>query len=294
MGGCFMRRFSVALIAAVSTIVLTQLASAADLPRKAPAVTPPPPVYSWTGFYVGGNIGYGWAHADNDFAFAQDNTGGSFDTLNTSDASRFSGLIGGVQAGYNWQIQIICLRHRSRLAGLRPKESRVFNSTIVGPDGGFGPVINPVTTSYSNHLSWFGTVRGRLGTTIMTCSLVYATGGLAYSHVENKRHPYAGQSRSCNQNNGSAAWNASTTRAGWDGRSRCRKRDCWQLDLEDRVPLFGSGKSNRRMLRFLPGTVTALVGLATVRCHQLDRGQLRPDSDGQHCPLRHQLQICGD
>ena len=56
-----MRRLTIAAIAAVSTIALTQVASAADLPRKAPYYMPPlPPIYSWTGFYVGLNAGAGW------------------------------------------------------------------------------------------------------------------------------------------------------------------------------------------------------------------------------------------
>src|SRR5262245_11251436 len=41
---------------------------AADMRRpvyKAPP-PPPPPVYNWTGFYVGGNIGYSWGKADTD------------------------------------------------------------------------------------------------------------------------------------------------------------------------------------------------------------------------------------
>jgi outer membrane immunogenic protein len=47
-------------IAAVSTIAFMQVASAADLPRKALAYTPSPAsAFSWTGFYVGGNAGYG-------------------------------------------------------------------------------------------------------------------------------------------------------------------------------------------------------------------------------------------
>jgi outer membrane immunogenic protein len=57
-----MRPLLIAVAAAASTIAFTQIASAADLPRKAPVYAPPPPtsVYSWTGFYVGGNIGDGW------------------------------------------------------------------------------------------------------------------------------------------------------------------------------------------------------------------------------------------
>jgi hypothetical protein len=44
------------LIASVAFIALcTAVAGAADLAVKAPS--PPPPVFSWTGFYIGANIG---------------------------------------------------------------------------------------------------------------------------------------------------------------------------------------------------------------------------------------------
>jgi outer membrane immunogenic protein len=53
------------MIAAVSVIAFTQIASAADLPRKAPAYMPPPlPVLGWTGWYVGLNAGAGWGNND--------------------------------------------------------------------------------------------------------------------------------------------------------------------------------------------------------------------------------------
>jgi outer membrane immunogenic protein len=60
-----MHRQSLAIIAAVFAAAFAQIASAADLPRKAPAYTPPPPppVYSWTGFYICANVGYGWGNS---------------------------------------------------------------------------------------------------------------------------------------------------------------------------------------------------------------------------------------
>ena len=62
-----MRRLSRALFAAVSIITLSQVASAADLPVKAWSMPVIAPGYSWTGFYVGGNLGGGldWAFAGN-------------------------------------------------------------------------------------------------------------------------------------------------------------------------------------------------------------------------------------
>jgi outer membrane immunogenic protein len=57
-----MRRSSIAAIATVFTIAFIGIAPAADLPRKAPVYIPPaPPVFSWTGFYVGAALGAKWA-----------------------------------------------------------------------------------------------------------------------------------------------------------------------------------------------------------------------------------------
>ena len=51
-------------IVAIAGLVGTP-AFAADLPVKAPP-PPPAPIYSWTGFYVGGNVGYSWGNAHTD------------------------------------------------------------------------------------------------------------------------------------------------------------------------------------------------------------------------------------
>jgi len=67
-------------------------ALAADLP-PAPAYKAAPiaAVYDWTGFYVGGNLGYGWARASGTAT-----VGG----VPTTASENLNGVLGGVQAGF--------------------------------------------------------------------------------------------------------------------------------------------------------------------------------------------------
>ena len=54
------------LLSSVALLGFTAGAMAADLPRRAapPAYFAPVPVFTWTGFYVGVNAGYGWNNSD--------------------------------------------------------------------------------------------------------------------------------------------------------------------------------------------------------------------------------------
>jgi len=80
---------------AVSALLGGQ-ATAADLARPAPVYAPPPvlvPLFTWTGCYVGGNVGGIWAKSDwND---------GFFGDFGTNTAS---GALGGIQGGCNYQV----------------------------------------------------------------------------------------------------------------------------------------------------------------------------------------------
>jgi outer membrane immunogenic protein len=132
-------------MAAASAIIVTGSASAADLPRgPAPYYAPPPvSVYSWTGPYAGVNLGYEWGKVTNS----------SIDP---------SGVAGGGQIGYNWQIGQVVL-------GV---ETDIQASAA---DDTFAPY------KFSN--PWFGTLRGRAGFAINNM-LLYGTFGLAYGDIK--------------------------------------------------------------------------------------------------------------
>src|SRR5262245_22724154 len=85
---------------------------AADLPVKAPVVAPiVAPVTTWTGFYIGGHVGYGWGRAGITHSplFPTIGGGGAFavDLAAVQTASSPSlnpqGFTGGVHVGYNYQ-----------------------------------------------------------------------------------------------------------------------------------------------------------------------------------------------
>ena len=130
---------------AASFAVAAGTASAADLPRSsAPYYSPPPPVvYNWAGFYAGANLGYEWGKV-------------------TNSAGNPSGLLGGVQGGYNWQ-------NGQWVFGIET------DLQITGADDTFAP------WKFSN--PWFGTLRGRVGYA-MNNILFYGTGGLGYGELK--------------------------------------------------------------------------------------------------------------
>ncbi len=80
-------------------------AIAADLPSRAPqpVYVPPPPIFTWTGFYVGGQLGYQWDHITK----STFNAAGAF--VANEPTGTPSGIVGGAHLGYNWQTGQIVL-----------------------------------------------------------------------------------------------------------------------------------------------------------------------------------------
>jgi outer membrane immunogenic protein len=187
---------------AISAIVGIRAASAADLPArtytKAPAYIDPG--YSWTGFYVGGNIGYSWGRSSDTSTLT--NAAGTV-LLTTSDKTNLDGIVGGGQIGYNWQMQSWVWGLEADIQGTGEKGTRTF---------AFAPLINgirpvtPVAFALTQKIDWFGTVRGRVGILATPKVLFYATGGLAYGEI-NSSETIATPVPS--------AFSASNTNVGW-------------------------------------------------------------------------------
>lgn len=185
-----MKKLAAAAIVAAST---AGAASAADLPsRKAPVIAPPPPVMTWTGFYIGLNAGGVWDGNKNITTVgAPVFSGPTWETeLATSTAlttgsgsGSSSGAILGGQIGYNWQTGSFLLGLEADIGGLVASRDRLRLVGAGVPAAFPGETIFSATTSQKS-VDYLGTVRGRLGFIATPTFLLYATGGLAYGGVK--------------------------------------------------------------------------------------------------------------
>jgi outer membrane immunogenic protein len=154
------------LLSSVALVAVSGTAFAADLPsRSAPPVyLPPPPVFSWTGVYVGGQVGYQFGTMSNTL-FNNPPAGVSVPlaTLNTN------GVVGGAHLGILAQTGIF-------VYGI---EGDVEGASTKGSGTGFGGLI-----SVSEREDVESSFRLRAGLAFDR-ALVYATGGLAIADFHN-------------------------------------------------------------------------------------------------------------
>ncbi|HUI15960.1 MAG TPA: outer membrane beta-barrel protein [Xanthobacteraceae bacterium] len=188
-------------------------AFAGNMVVKAP---PPPPVTApnWMGFYIGGNVGYGWGTANDGISFFQSQAtvgpgGPPFASLTASDNNRLSRAIGGIQAGYNWQAQNYLVGLEADIQDSGKWGSSTYGGTIIDTSNGN----NLGTITSAGKIEWFGTVRARIGVTSDRW-LVYGTGGLAYGEVKANGSVLPAISNALVPNF-PVVWNDSATKAGW-------------------------------------------------------------------------------
>jgi outer membrane immunogenic protein len=201
-----MRRFRCAFLGTVAVIGFVLTASAADMPVKAPVDKAPVATnYNWTGWYVGGNVGYGWGGSTGNDLTATDPIPifpgyaalGGFQYPSVSPR----GAIGGGQIGYNFQTGNVVW---GAVADFQFSGMTASNTVAVPQLLAF----LPENQSHSAKIEWFGTVRGRIGYAFNNF-LPYISGGLAYGKVSSTLNLFIPASAFI------MSGQSDSTRAGW-------------------------------------------------------------------------------
>ena len=157
-------------------VAMSVIPAAAGEPGGAPA-------YNWTGYYVGGHLGYAWGHSD----WAAHTAGGatatgSLDFFLPYDAFKGTGsYFSGFQAGYNYKMP------SGVLVGVEADVSAP--NTLMGSQTFSSPAIGQA--SYAEKVEYSGTLRGRVGY-VRNNWLIYGTAGYAWSYDQFIRSHLAG------------------------------------------------------------------------------------------------------
>ena len=153
-----LRALAGGIVFAAGSVVCAVSAGAADLPLPAPVPTAPvayapAAIFNWTGFYIGGHAGAGFANSS--WSDPLTGAGNSFSS---------TGFLGGGQAGVNYQI----------------------DRFVLGVEGDWswtglnGSGNNSAGNAISTNARWTSTVTGRVGAAFDRF-LVYGKGGVAFA-----------------------------------------------------------------------------------------------------------------
>ena len=236
-----MRKSSLTLLAAAIGLAASQ-AVAADLPRKAPpaALPPPPPPLTWTGCYLGANIGGVFRRFEADFDFGE-------------ISKNSSGFTGGGQIGCDYQFA------GGWVIGIR----NMFNGTTGSEDiniNRFGdPIFNNATVNIKN--TWFDALTARLGYAWSPTWLLYFQGGAVWGNVRAEINGFGGNF--CNNNGVNCDFgSASRTRTGWTagGGVEWRFAPQWSAFLEGNYYDFGNRDRTFSTTNFFPNSPVGFVG----------------------------------
>ena len=198
----------------LATVALAALSSgsalAADLPQRpaykaSPGMMAPPP--TWTGCYIGGNIGGAFGNA------SASAPGGTV----SGDGSGFAG---GGQIGCDYEFA------GGFVIGMRD----MFDGTSNSKSGTF-PAGSPLAGYVANfNNQWFDTLTGRLGYAVQPALLAYFQGGAAWGHT------------STNVSLGGVGGQTSNSTTGWTigGGVEWMFAPHWSTFLEGNYMDFGS------------------------------------------------------
>jgi high affinity Mn2+ porin len=179
-------------VAGVGLIALIGNAFAADLSSVLPTKAPPlvPVAYDWSGFYLGGHVGYALGGSNWSATPAGSSTPSLSGTVSFSNAYNFSSGTGsyflGFQAGYD------------HMAASRWLVGLVADVSFPDFVGGTATLSSPLvvgTANYLDRVEFSGGLRGRVGYAAnfgVGSWLFYATGGLAISYDQFTRTQLAG------------------------------------------------------------------------------------------------------
>ena len=160
------------LLAALSVAFLSSTAFAADLAPGQQAYKADAPVVvpaSWTGFYIGADVGYGW----NANGLTSDlDLGEDYGHALIDAGLAPHGVVLGGGIGADYQLGHFVTGIVSDISWSDINNSKTFISILGGDISG--------SLKGSAKLDWFGTTRGRVGYLITPALLAYGTGGVAY------------------------------------------------------------------------------------------------------------------
>jgi outer membrane immunogenic protein len=199
-------------------LLVAGIATAAFLATPALAGPPPPPMFNWSGFYVGAEGGAVRGNTKIEGFFG----GGPIVTPTLHDSG---GIFGGT-AGYNWQsgLFVFGIEGDASWTNINPQghDDLVFPTCTAGGIGTCGA-----------KLDFLGTVRGRAGIVVANNFLVYATGGGAFGDIKAMiTNPGSGTSSGSNTNSGSV----------WGGGLEAMLWQNWSAKIEYLHVDLGNGK----------------------------------------------------
>jgi outer membrane immunogenic protein len=182
--GLVMNTITACLAALAALIGAPAFAADTVIKASPPTVAPPP---SWTGFYIGANIGGVWTHTDGTWnplpspaAFNANSLTGTIDA---------SGVAGGLHGGYNWQLA------PSFVAGIEGDWTWTNANHSFTQGWTFFGTMTPVAGSFttmSTKLDWLASIRGRFGYLVTPTLLAYVTGGGAWGKIDYAANDFNG------------------------------------------------------------------------------------------------------